>query len=125
MGAAIPFIIPGMVAGATVSAAQKKDPLKGALYGAGTGGIGAAVIGGSPKGAARAEIPPAPPAVTLEKPSPKASPTQADYEEALAKDRARRRQRIRQAGRQGTILTEGGLGEPQIKKATLLGGGSA
>lgn len=41
--------------------------------------------------------------------------------EALEKERAKRMQKLRRAGRQGTIITQGGLGEPQVKKATLLG----
>lgn len=65
---------------------------------------------------ARAQMPPAQ--------DPVPSPVPLDVE-VLEKQRARRRQRLRSAGRQGTILTQGGLGggvEPETKRATLLGG---
>lgn len=41
----VPYIAAGATTGAGVSMVQKKDPLKGAAYGAGTGGIGAGLIG--------------------------------------------------------------------------------
>jgi len=117
MGALVPYIIAGTATGAGISMAQKKDPLKGALYGAGTGGIGSSLIGSTPSGAKflgaeKATIPPTP--------SPMPSPVAVDVE-TLQKERAKRRERLRKLGLQGTILTEGGLGEPMIKKATLLG----
>ena len=67
---------------------------------------------GKPK---RAVIPPAA--------DPTPSPVPLDVE-ILEKERARRRQKIRRAGRGGTILTEGGLGgsHPEAKRSTLLGG---
>jgi hypothetical protein len=69
-------------------------------------------MGGSPK---RAKVPP--PA------APAPSPVPLDVE-TLEKDRARRRQKIRQQGRAGTILTGGGLGgsESESQKGSLLGG---
>ena len=68
-------------------------------------------MGGSPR---RAKMPPAPP------PAPTPEPLD---DEALQKERAQRRQRLKSSGRAGTILTEGGLGgEPNIGRQTLLGG---
>jgi hypothetical protein len=66
-------------------------------------------LGGKPK---RPRIPPAA--------SPAPTPEQVD-EEILQKDRAKRKQRLAQAGRGGTILTGGGLGGEKGKQ-TLLGG---
>ena len=63
---------------------------------------------------ARVKIPPTP--------SPAPTPTLLD-EDALQKERARRRQRINAAGRQGTILTGGSvLGSPAQTGSSLLGG---
>jgi hypothetical protein len=46
-------------------------------------------------------------------------------EDVLEKERSRRMQRLRQFGRAGTILTEGGLGSSQASRTgTLLGGRS-
>lgn len=69
-------------------------------------------MGGKPK---RARIPPA------QAPAP--SPVPLDIE-VLEKQRAQRRQKIRQRGRAGTILTSAGLGgsENATQKGTLLGG---
>lgn len=63
----------------------------------------------------RARIPPAQ--------APVPSPVPLDVE-VLEKERAQRRQRLRQAGRAGTILTQGGLGtsEAETGRGTLLGG---
>lgn len=56
------------------------------------------------------------------RPVPSPTPEPLD-EEAIRKDRERRRQRMNAAGRAGTILTEGGLGGSQaVGKQTLLGG---
>ena len=52
---------------------------------------------------------------------PTPSPVAVD-EEVLQKQRARQRQRLRNRGIAGTIITEGGLGEPQTQRATLIGG---
>ena len=54
------------------------------------------------------------------KQSPAPSPVPLDIE-ALEKERAKRRQKIRQKGRAGTLLT-GGLGTTGEDKGTLLGG---
>ncbi len=51
------------------------------------------------------------------RPAPTPTPVEVD-EEAKQKDRDRRRQRISQAGRGGTILTQG---QPLTGTATLLG----
>jgi hypothetical protein len=61
--------------------------------------------------------------VLPKRPDPVPTPVQLD-EEVLQKERARRRQRLRQLGRAGTILTEGGLGgaDTASQKGTLLGG---
>jgi hypothetical protein len=55
--------------------------------------------------------------------APAPSPVPLDVE-VLEKERARRRQKLRQFGRQGTILTGGGLGtsDEASQKGTLLGG---
>lgn len=70
------------------------------------------VLGKPPK---RAQIPPTP--------DPTPSPVPLDVK-VLEKQRAQRRQRLRSAGRQGTILTQGGLGtsEAETRRSTLLGG---
>ncbi len=55
-------------------------------------------------------------------PAPAPTPTSLD-EEALQKDRARRRQRINASGRGGTILTGGStLGTPRTTSSSNLGG---
>ena len=64
-------------------------------------------------GSKRAHIPPTPP--------PAPTPVMVD-EEVLQKQRAKRKQRLQAAGRSGTILTAGGLGEPNVGRNTLLGG---
>jgi hypothetical protein len=68
----------------------------------------------SPK---RVRIPPA------AEPPPAQEPVPLDVE-VLEKEREKRRQKIRQRGRAGTVLTEGGLGTSSdaSKKGTLLGG---
>ena len=120
MGALIPFAIAGGGVGAGTAAIAGEDPDKWrALYGAGGSLIGRA--GGAIKTKAKAAPAKvgAASATSLTGPSP--SPVPLDIE-TLEKDRAKRRQKLRTFGRQGTILTQGGLGEPQVRRATLLGG---
>ncbi len=65
-------------------------------------------------GAKRAKIP--------AKQDPLPDPVPLDIE-VLEKQRAKRRQKIRQFGRAGTILTGGGLGTSEAEdKGSLLGG---
>ncbi len=68
-------------------------------------------MGGKPKRAVLTQQAPVP------------SPVPLDVE-TVEKERARRRQKIRQFGRAGTILTSSGLGssEDASNKGTLLGG---
>lgn len=66
-------------------------------------------------GGGKKAAPPPPP------PPPAPTPVQVD-EEILQKQRAKRRQRLQAAGRAGTILTAGGLGDPNVGRNTLLGG---
>lgn len=95
MAAATPYIIPGMIAGAGVSMAQKKDPAKGALYGAGTGGIGAGLIGStSPQAKALARS-------KMIKPEPTA--TTSVISSAAMKAGEMQRRRLR--GRRGKATT--------------------
>ena len=70
-------------------------------------------------GTKKPTIPPAVEPPALAPPAP--TPEMLD-DEALQKQRARRRQKLAARGRAGTILTEGGLGEPNTGKSTLLGG---
>lgn len=114
------MIIAAAIVGSTISTAQGKDPVKGALYGAALGGVGAAVIGSSPK-TPQITTGPIPKKETLATGPPAAA---SPRPQAVALESVKESERIKLRKRSGymsTVLTKGGLGTATTQKQKVLG----